>query len=67
MSKELDDLLLRARARRMTAEERERQVLSFAFGNLSIEQPGVTRERIEAAAHLSNGNRERGLAQRRRA
>ncbi len=41
----------------MTAEQRERQILSFAYGNLSIEQPGVTREQIEAAAHRGQRSR----------
>jgi hypothetical protein len=66
VSKKLEALLLRAKARQMTAEERERQVFSFAYGNLSIEQPGVTREQIAAAARDSSADGERGLVQRRR-
>ena len=39
-----------ARAHRMTDEERERQRRSFVFGNVSIENPLVTREMVDEVA-----------------
>ena len=65
MSKELEAILAQARARRTTPEERERQVISFAFGNLRIEHPEVSRATVEEAAAATAGSGQRGVARRR--
>ena len=49
-SESLDELLEAARHIEMTDEEREEQRRSFAWGNLNIENPRVTRELIDRVA-----------------
>lgn len=49
-SQSLDELLEAARHIEMTDEEREEQRRSFAWGNLNIENPRVTRELIDRVA-----------------
>jgi hypothetical protein len=49
----LQALLERAGARPQTVEERERRILSFAYGNLRMEDSRVTREMIAAAAKIT--------------
>lgn len=45
-------LLEEARKRKMTADEKEEQRRSFAYGNARIENERVTREKIDAQAEL---------------
>ena len=53
----LDRLLERARKYKMTPEEKERQRISFAYGNTHMENPNVTREMVEKAAERLNKER----------
>jgi hypothetical protein len=46
----LTELIEKARTYQMTSKERETQRRSFAFGNVKIEDPLVTREMINEAA-----------------
>jgi hypothetical protein len=50
MPEELKQLIEKARAVKMTAEDRERQRRSFAYGNTSFENPLITREMVDAEA-----------------
>ena len=50
MSDELKQMLERAKAVRMTPEQREEQRRSFAYGNAKIENEFVTREMVDQAA-----------------
>lgn len=50
MQSKLRSLLDRARRVRMTDADREAQRRSFAFGNVKIGNPRVTRELIDRAA-----------------
>lgn len=50
MTPELLLLLERTALRPMTDEEREEQIRNFAAGNVGMENPRVTRERIDRAA-----------------
>jgi hypothetical protein len=50
MSDELEKLLEAAKHRGLTADEREEQRRSFAFGNANIENARVTRETIDREA-----------------
>ncbi len=45
-----EQLLLAASSYRMTKKERAKQRISFAYGNLKIDNPNVTRELVEKAA-----------------
>lgn len=56
----LDDLLADARNRVQTASEKEEQRRSFAYGNLKLSNPNVTREDIDRAAEQLANLRERG-------
>ena len=47
---ELDELLEAARHYRMSPEEREEQRISFAYGNVVIENPSITKDLVRAAA-----------------
>ena len=49
MNPELYDAIERARKITMTEEQRDEQAISFAYGNLAIENPNTTREGVEAA------------------
>lgn len=51
MSKELEELIEKARHVRMTAEEREAQRRSFAYGNTKIENQRITRASIDEGAN----------------
>jgi hypothetical protein len=46
----LDQLIERARKHKMTGEEREAQIRSFAYGNTHMENDKITREDIDRAA-----------------
>lgn len=50
MPEELKQLLEKARSVKMTAEDRERQRRSFAYGNTAFENPLITREMVDAEA-----------------
>ncbi len=50
MSTALNVLIERARHVQMTAEEREEQRRSFAYGNTKIENPQITRQLIDQEA-----------------
>ena len=54
MSEELRKLVEHARGRTMTPAEREAQIRSFAYGNLALEHPGVTRALIDRIADEQN-------------
>lgn len=54
----LEDLIEEARQHTMTPEERAAQSESFAFGNVSLSNPDVTREDISVAASILQGLRE---------
>jgi hypothetical protein len=43
----LDELIQSAKDHKMTKEERDQQRISFAYGNMSIHNPAITREIIE--------------------
>ena len=45
-----EELLARAKKHKMSVEEAEAQRLSFAYGNLNIEDPSITRDSIHLAA-----------------
>ena len=44
------ELIERARRVQMTPEQLEAQRRSFAFGNVALENPNVTREMVDRAA-----------------
>lgn len=46
----LDELIEVARKHEMTPEERYEQRVSFAYGNVAIESPRVTREMVAEIA-----------------
>jgi hypothetical protein len=45
----LDELIESARHFTMTPEHRREQVISFAYGNMKLHDPSITREDIERA------------------
>lgn len=49
MTRETRDLLASVRGYRMTEAERTEQMVTFAYGNLRLEEPRVSRESVEAA------------------
>ena len=49
MNPELPDLIARARTVKMTEEERAIQAISFAYGNVRIENENATREGVRKA------------------
>jgi len=55
MSKELEQLLEAAKAVPFTAEQKEEQRRSFAYGNTNIENPRITREMIDREAEALKG------------
>lgn len=50
MTKELKDLIERARGIRMTESDREKQRRSFVFGNTAFENELITREMVDEVA-----------------
>jgi len=50
MNVPLSELLARARLVNMTSDQKQKQRLSFAYGNANIENPQVTRDSIDSAA-----------------
>jgi hypothetical protein len=51
--RDLQRLLERADARPVSSEDRERQIVSFAYGNVRMEDERVTRALIEHAARAT--------------
>ena len=57
MADDLDQLIEAARTAEFTADQREEQRRSFAYGNTKIENPRITRETIdEQAAELERSS-----------
>ncbi len=52
MSKDLQYLIDAAKAVPMTAEEKEAQRRSFAYGNTNIENSRITRQMVDEAAEV---------------
>jgi len=50
MGRNLQDLLEAAKNVVLTPEEKEQQRRSFAYGNVAIENPRITREMVDRAA-----------------
>ncbi len=50
MSEELLALIERARGVVMTTEDRLEQAVSFAYGNVALENPAVTRDSVRRAS-----------------
>ncbi len=50
MTRDLQNLLAAARNVVLTPEEKEQQRRSFAYGNVAIENPRITREMVDRAA-----------------
>lgn len=46
----LEELIEWARGYKMTDAEREEQRISFAYGNVAIENPGITKDDVRRAA-----------------
>ena len=40
----------------MTPAERQEQRISFAYGNVSLSNPRITRDQVRAADHAIHGN-----------
>ena len=59
----LHELIEKARAIKMTPEQEKAQRLSFAYGNLAIDNPSITREMVAAADSLPAGWQHRGYDQ----
>ncbi len=55
MSEDLKALLEKARAAKMSGEEKEEQRRSFAYGNSKIENERITRETINSEAERLSG------------
>lgn len=56
MSKHLEELLEKARRVHMSDDERREQRISFAYGNIHIENPDVTRQMVaESDDRISRG------------
>jgi hypothetical protein len=55
MGKELEQLLEAAKNIPFTAEQKEEQRRSFAYGNTNIENPRITREMIDREAEALKG------------
>ena len=57
MADDLDQLIEAARTAEFTADQREEQRRSFAYGNTKIENPRITRQTIdEQAAELERSS-----------
>jgi hypothetical protein len=50
MTKELSDLVAKARATQVSAADREIQRISFAYGNAAFENSEITRETVRIAS-----------------
>ena len=58
MTKNLEELVLRARKITMTADQLREQMQSFAYGNTHIENERITREMIaEADRQIEAGDK----------
>jgi hypothetical protein len=66
MNENIQPLIEAARRVQMTAEQKEQQRRSFAYGNTAIENPSITREMIAAqAVSLEERPDEPGRGERR--
>jgi hypothetical protein len=54
MNEHLHNLLESAKNFVLTPEEKEQQRRSFAYGNVAIENPRITREMVDRAAEALN-------------
>jgi hypothetical protein len=61
MTTQLQYLLQAAKNCVFTPEEKEQQRRSFAYGNTVIENPRITRERVDRAADMLNERNEESL------
>lgn len=52
MTQTVEDLIALAKTVTMTPAEQEAQRRSFAYGNVAIENPNVTRELVDTIADL---------------
>ncbi len=57
MSEDLQELLKRSRAIKMTPEQQAEQRRSFAYGNTKIENDRITREMIDDLDKKLNGGK----------
>ncbi|HEY4506640.1 MAG TPA: hypothetical protein VJH71_00515 [Candidatus Paceibacterota bacterium] len=55
----LEELIEIARKHKMTPEERREQAISFAYGNLSLSSPNITREMVEEAYEEIHGPKQK--------
>ena len=58
MSEYLEKLIEEARKHKITPEERDAQVRSFAYGNAHLENSAITRAGIDEAMDALNAERE---------
>lgn len=58
MSQHLEYLIEEARKHKITPEERDAQVRSFAYGNAHLENPAITRADVDEAMDALNAERE---------
>lgn len=59
MTKELEELIKRAKSVKMTPKEKEQQRRSFAYGNAKTENDRITMATIDRAAELLDKERGR--------
>lgn len=57
MTKELEELIKRAKSVKMTPKEKEEQRRSFAYGNAKTENDRITMATIDRAAELLDKER----------
>jgi hypothetical protein len=58
MPQYLEYLIEEARKHKVTPEERDAQVRSFAYGNTHFENPAITRANVDEAMDALNAERE---------
>jgi hypothetical protein len=58
MAKNLEELLKIARTHKITSEERDAQVRSFAYGNTHLENEAITKTDIDNAMKSLQSKRE---------
>jgi hypothetical protein len=64
MRENLNDLLEAAKHVVLTPEEKEQQRRNFAYGNVVIENPRITREMVDRAADELNERKEASFRRR---
>ncbi len=61
MSRELQELIEKAKGFRMTSAEKEQQRISFAYGNVRFDNENITRETVvRASQNLKEQTDEQG-------